>query len=81
MPRKARPPQSRPPYCLDRLDLDALNATDPGKIGSGFQLPGWYHDQAARRAERKRNAEERAMRRWQREEERRRRAELPPPPF
>lgn len=35
---------SRPPYCLDRLDLDTLNETSPGQRGSGFRLPDWAYD-------------------------------------
>lgn len=28
-----------PPYCLDQIDLEALNDTAPGRIGPGFELP------------------------------------------
>lgn len=37
----------RPPYCLDEIDLDSLNATAPGSKGNGFQLPDWAMDQIA----------------------------------
>lgn len=39
----------RPPYCLDEMDLDSLNATAPGSKGNGFQLPDWALDQIADR--------------------------------
>lgn len=40
-----------PPYCLDDLDLDALNETSPGQHGQGFRLPNWMEDDRVRRAE------------------------------
>lgn len=43
----AMPP--RPPYCLDEIDLDALNATAPGAKGNGFQLPDWAIDEIAQK--------------------------------
>lgn len=41
------------PYCLDRIDVDALNDTSPGRIGSGFRLPNWAYDEQVRRMEAK----------------------------
>jgi hypothetical protein len=40
-----------PPYCLDEIDLEALNATSPGRIGGGFQLPDIAHEEIIRREE------------------------------
>lgn len=72
---------SRPPFCLDSLDLDALNATSPGQVGSGFHLPDWTHEIVQRQSERERHREARMARREERDEQRRRRAELPDAPF
>lgn len=41
------------PYCLDQIDIEALNDTSPGRIGSGFRLPNWAYDEQARRMEAK----------------------------
>lgn len=38
---------TRRPYCLDDIDLEALNDTDPGRRMGGFQLPDWYHEARA----------------------------------
>lgn len=40
-----------PPYCLDELDLEALNETSPGQGGQGFRLPDWMEDARTRAAE------------------------------
>jgi hypothetical protein len=40
-----------PPYCLDELDLEALNDTDPGRVGEGFRLPAVAQDVLVKREE------------------------------
>lgn len=40
-----------PPFCLDTIDLEALNDTAPGQRGQGFVLPEWAYEQIARREE------------------------------
>ena len=37
------------PFCIDDLDIDALNATSPGQRGAGFQLPEWVIDEQIER--------------------------------
>lgn len=39
------------PFCLDEIDVDALNATSPGQAGTGFVLPSWAYDLIAARDE------------------------------
>jgi len=39
------------PFCLDEIELDVLNATSPGQLGPGFQLPSWAHDAILEREE------------------------------
>lgn len=34
---------NRPPYCLDHIDLNALNETSPGQHGRGFVLPNFAY--------------------------------------
>lgn len=72
---------SHPPYCLDQLDLMALNDTSPGHIGSGFRLPDWTHEIAHRKGERQRHRGERVARREDRDQARRDRKLLPSAPF
>lgn len=43
---------NKPPYCLDRIDLEALNQTSPGQHGRGFVLPPWAYTQRTDDAER-----------------------------
>lgn len=38
-----------PPYCLDEIDLDALNDTDPGVYHGGFRLPDVAYEEVHRR--------------------------------
>lgn len=40
-------PVKRPPYCLEDIDLEALNDTDAGRRIGGFRLPDWIHEQRA----------------------------------
>lgn len=40
-----------PPYCLDQLDLHALNETSPGQGGQGFRLPDWMEEVRVLQAE------------------------------
>lgn len=41
----ALPAQKRGPYCLDAIDIDALNDTSPAReFDLGFQLPDWVHE-------------------------------------
>lgn len=56
------------PYCLDEIDVEALNDTSPGRAGSGFRLPDWAYEKKFARME----ADE--AKRWAREE-------LEPAPF
>lgn len=43
---------SDPPYCLSRIDIDALNETSPGREHPvGFQLPNFIYEDDVRRAE------------------------------
>jgi hypothetical protein len=65
---------SRPPFCLDQFDLDALNDTSPGRIGSGFRLPDWTHERDVARRQRD---HERALRPPRGKQ----RADLEPAPF
>jgi hypothetical protein len=37
---------SKPPFCLDRIDVELLNATSPGQAGSGFRIPTWGEEEA-----------------------------------
>ncbi len=64
----------RGPFCLDKLDLDALNDTSPGRIGGGFRLPDWTYERDARRRQ---VEHERALRPPRGKQ----RAELEPAPF
>jgi len=49
-----------PPYCLDDLDIETLNRTDPGQYHGGFHLPNAAQDVILRR-EQERYWEEEAM--------------------
>lgn len=40
-------PVKKPPYCLDDIDLEALNDTDPGRMVGGFRLPDWIYERRA----------------------------------
>lgn len=40
-----------PPYCLDEIDLEALNDTSPGHIADGFRLPQVAHEEVIKREE------------------------------
>jgi hypothetical protein len=40
-----------PPYCLDELDMDAMNGTSPGMNHGGFRLPDSAEEAVLRRDE------------------------------
>lgn len=35
---------ARRPFCLENIDVEALNDTAPGRAGNGFRLPSWVHE-------------------------------------
>jgi len=38
-------PTKRPPYCVEDIDLEALNDTDAGRTSTGFRFPDWVYEQ------------------------------------
>lgn len=60
---------SRPPFCLDEIDLETLNSTAPGQHGRGFILPNYVYaakansDEARHHATAQRDEAERRARR------------------
>ena len=37
-------PVKRRPYCLEDIDIEALNNTDVGRRIGGFRMPDWYYE-------------------------------------